>query len=302
MTKTTKSSTGVNRRVQFQPIDQLSCTLLPAPPYLSGFAKTLSVGLLGSVLGIALVLSLLYPCALQAAQDGSQALKESAKVLWEARVKGDWATVYDFLSDADIGGLTKEQYVAVSKEKGPFTYLSYTLGEVDVDGSLGWVKTACDYYPTQFKGVRPTRMDRWELWEKVEGKWYPVPRQEYENYPKLPPRLRPLNEEKAVTARANAFWQAREKDDYAAVYQLCSPAFRENIPMEEFLSKKAQYLYVSHQISWAEVDGDHANVRVVVGYRANDPHLNKMKPVQETIIQPWIKVNNQWFVDIEIDG
>jgi hypothetical protein len=299
MIMTSKLPTSFNRRGRLQPTDRLS-----SPPFwvhrlYPGFAKTLSIGLLGSVVAMVLVLSFSLVGTLQAAQDDSKALRERAKTFWEARVKGDWATVYDYLSEAEISGRTKEQYVAFSKEKGPFTFTSYTLGEVDVDGDLGWVKTVCDFYPTQFRGVRPTHMDRWEIWEKVDGKWYPVSRQQYEDYPKLPPRLRPLAEEKAVTARANGFWQAREKNDYTSVYQHCSPAFRESIPVEEFLSKKAQYLYVSHQILWAEVEGDRANVRVTVSYRPNDPHLTKMTPVQETIVQPWIKVNNQWFVEIE---
>lgn len=294
--------TNVNRRRQFQSTGQL-----PGPQFwvhrlYSGLIKTLSVGLLGSVVAMVLVLNLSLVGGLQAAQDDSKALKERAKAFWEARVKGDWATVYDYLSEAELGGHTKEQYIAFSKEKGPFTYHSYTLGEVDVDGDLGWVKTVCDFSPTQFPGVRPTHLDRWEIWEKADGKWYPLPRQQYEDYPKLPPRLRPLDAEKAVTARANGFWQAREKNDYASIYQYCSPAFRESMPVEEFLSKKAQYLYVSHQILWTEVQGDRANVRVTVGYRPNDPHLTKMAPVQETIVQPWVKIDNQWFLDIEIEG
>jgi hypothetical protein len=291
--------TTVNGKGQLQPNDRLSDPPLWVHRLYSGFTKTLSVVLLGLVVAMVLVLNLFLVGTLQAAQDDSKALQERAKEFWEARVKGNWATVYDYLSETELGGRTKEQYVAFSKEKGPFTFLSYKLGEVEVEGNVGWVKTVCDFTPTQFPGVRPTHMDRWEIWEKEDGKWYPVPRQLYENYAKLPPRLRPLDEEKAVTARVNGFWQAREKSDYASVYQYCSPAFRESVSAEEFLSKKAQYLYVSHKVLWAEVQGDHANVRVTVGYRPNDPHLTKMTPVQETIVQPWVKVNNQWFVEIE---
>jgi hypothetical protein len=247
-----------------------------------------------------LVSSLVLVGTLQAAQDDSKALRERAKAFWEARVKGDWTTVYDFLSEAETGGATKEQYAAFSKEKGPFTFLSYQLGEVETEGDMGWVKTVCSFTPTSFPGVRPSHMDRWEIWEKADGKWYPVSRQQYENYPQLPPRLRPLAEEKAVTARANGFWVAREKNDYSSVYQYCSPEFKGRIPAEEFLLKKAQYLYVSHRILWAEVQGDQAKVRITVGYRPNDPHLTKMAPIEETIVQPWVKVNNEWYVDIEL--
>ena len=245
-----------------------------------------------------LTLDLLAVGSLQAAQDERKALTERATALWQARVKGDWATAFDFLSDTEKRGGTKEQYIAFSKEKGPFHYLSYKLGDVEVDGDVGWVKTAYEVEPTRFPGLTPSKLDLWQVWEKRDGQWFPVPNARLQDVPKLPPRLRPLKEESAVTARANEFWQAREKEDYKSVYQYCPPAFREKVTAEEFLSKKALNVYLGHSILWAEVTGDHAKLRVAVDYRPNDPNLTKMEPTRETILQEWIKVNNQWYLDI----
>ena len=125
-----------------------------------------------------------------------------------------------------------------------------------------------------------------------------MPNARRQDVPKLPPRLRPLKDENAVIARANEFWQAREKDDYKAVYEYCPPAFREKVPIEEFLGKKALNSYVGHSIHWAEVSGDHAKVRVTVDYRPNDPNLTKMDPSQETIHAGMGKGDNQWYLDV----
>jgi hypothetical protein len=251
-----------------------------------------------AIVGMLLVLTLSLAGSVQAAQDENKALRERATAFWEARVKGDWGTVYDYLSGKEIGSATKQQYIDFSKEKGPFAYVSYKLGEVDVDGDTGWVKTAFDLRPTRFPTYPPNHVDQWQVWEKRDGKWYPIPKERQEDEPKLPPRVRPLKEERAVIDRANAFWQAREKGDYALLYQYLSPSFTETVPKEEFLSKKALYMYVEHEIHWAEVEGDHAKVRVTVGTRPNDPNLTKMDPTQETIVQEWIKVKGQWYVDV----
>jgi len=245
-----------------------------------------------------LLLALLGVTPLQAAQDEQKALTERATAFWQARVKGDWATVYDYLAESEKQGGTKEQYVTFSKEKGPFHYLSYKLGNVEVDGNVGWVKTAFEVEPTRFPGLPPNKIDTWQPWEKRDGQWYPIPHEQLQDVPKLPPNLRPLKEESAVIARANEFWQAREKEDYKTVYQYCPPAFREKVPAEEFLSKKALNTYVKHSVHWAEVSGDQAKVRITVDYRPNDPNLTKMEPSRETIMQQWIKVNNQWYLDI----
>jgi len=249
-----------------------------------------------------LIFSLIVTGSLLAAQDEAKALRERATALWEARVKGDWATAFDYLSEAEKKGGTKEEYVAFSKENGPFRYISYKLNEVDVDGDLGWIKTSFSLEPLRFPSKRPDLVDRWMVWEKREGQWFPMTSKEEENVPKLPPRLRPIKEEQAVTARVNGFWEAREKGDYARVYQFCAPGFREKVSEAEFLSKKAYNIYVSHRVDWVEVQGDHARVKITVSYRPDDPNLTKMEPSQEISSQKWIKINNQWYLDIKGKG
>jgi hypothetical protein len=290
---------GGSGRYQGQSVGRLSCfSLRPINrlSHLSGrpfFRPQLVMA------AIFLMLSLTLAGSLLAAQDEAKTLRERATAFWEARVKGDWSTVYDYLSETERKGGTKDQYVEFTKEQGPFRYLSYKLGEVDVEGDSGWVKTAFSVTPMRFPGARPDQVDRWMVWEKRDGQWYPLTSKEEESVPKLPPRLRPVKEEKLVTARANEFWQAREKGDYPRIYQLCAPAFREKTSETTFLGKKAQNVYVGHRIEWAEVVGDHARVKVEVSFRPDDPHLTKIEPSKQTIFQQWVKVNDQWYLDIK---
>jgi hypothetical protein len=112
-------------------------------------------------------------------------------------------------------------------------------------------------------------------------------------------RQAPYDEQAAVNGRAIEFWEARERGDYPRIYQLCAPAFRQKVSETSFLSKKAQNLYVGHRIEWTEVVGDHARVKVEVSFRPDDPHLTKIEPSKQTVFQQWIKVNNQWYLDIK---
>jgi hypothetical protein len=246
---------------------------------------------------LCLVLSLAAVGSVQAAMDEKKALNERATAFWQARVAGDWGRVFEYAPQAEQQAGSKEQFIAYSKENGPFNYLSFKVGEIEIDADVGWVKMEYTLEPMRFKGLAPQKVNTWQIWEKIDGKWSPMYGDRQDLVPKLPPSLRSVKEESAVMARADEFWKAREKNDYAAVYRLCAPAFREKVSSAEFLNKKAMNIYVDHQIHWAEVKGDHAQVKVTISFRPNDPSLTKMDPAQEAATQNWIKVNGQWYLD-----
>lgn len=247
-----------------------------------------------------LLLSICLASPLLAAQDESKILREQATKLWEARVKGDWGTVYDCLSEEERSGLTKEKFIEARKAVGPWRYLHYKMGSVETSADMGWVKVQYSAEPVQFPGIEPRVTDRWEKWEKVAGKWTPLFHKRNDEFPQLPPSLRSLKEEKAVTARADKFWKARELNDYTAVYHLCAPSFRNQVSLDEWLTKKAQNLYLGHEILWAEVKGDRAMVRSIFEYRPDDPTLSKADPAKEVAMQNWIKVDGEWYLDVNL--
>lgn len=248
----------------------------------------------------ACLMLLVVVCAhpLQAARDENKVLQEQATKLWDARVKGDWATVYDYLSEEEREDRTREKYVEVSKQAGPWRYLNYKIGAVEVAKDMGWVKVEYSAEPVQFPGIKPRQRDRWEKWEKVDDRWTVVPGKRAVEFPKLPPSQRPINEEKAVQARAEQFWRAQEKSDFTAIYYLCAPDFRKKVSLEQWLLMKSQRLYLSHEILWVEVTGDHAVVRTAYEYRLNDPAVSKMAPVEDVAAHDWLKVDGQWYLSI----
>jgi hypothetical protein len=251
---------------------------------------------------VAIGLTLCSATAPNAVADERKALRDRATLFWEARVKADAKAAYAFLTEEEKAKISKEQFEKTFKDKSAFRYFRYKIGDVEVDDELGWVFTEYEAAPVRFEKLPPKQVKLWQVWEERDGEWFPLPRERKDQAPKLPPKLRPLKEEAAVIARTNTFWQAREKGDYGSIYPLCPPSFRAKISKEEFLEKRAKNIYLAHEVHWAEVEGEHATVKLTFSYRPDDPNLTKLDPSSETMLQKWIKVEGNWYLDIPSEG
>jgi len=230
-----------------------------------------------------------------AQQKPGQALKEPAKDFWEARIKGDWATVYRYLSPMDKDKFTQDQFVSSRKEKGPFRYLSYKLGDVEIAGQLGWVEVSYTVEPVGFANYPARHMHIWQVWQEMDDRWYPVPASQRAEVPKKPPHMRPAEEEASLIRRAHEFWNAKEREDWLLIYQYLDPAFTSEVSSEEFLEKTALFSYLSHRVEWAEVTGDRGRVKLTYACRLKDPSLAKSDPIETGVVEEWIKVNSHWY-------
>jgi hypothetical protein len=223
-----------------------------------------------------------------------QALKERAQSYWDAQVRQDWAVLYQYLTPYAQSQVGPEEFTASTKEKQPFRFLSFELVKTETAGDLGWVDLISTAQAAGFS-FPPVKTETWEQWEKIDGTWYPIEPKRRAEAPSLPPSLRPALEEAALTKRADDFWTAKEKEQWDILYDFCDPEFRQTISKEEFLKKKAHYIYVTHSVEWAEVTGDRGKVRVAYLFRSSDPYLSKLQPVGETLVEDWIKKDGAWY-------
>jgi len=232
------------------------------------------------------------------ALDTAGALRERANKFWDARVRQDWGVLYDFLSPSERDKGTRDQFVSQGKEKAPFRYLSYHLGEVETAGDLGWVLTEFEARAVKFDKLPSRRVSQWQVWQKNNAEWYPLTEGRSELAPSLPPRLRPAAEEARLLKRADEFWEAREKQQWGVIYQYCDPGFRQRVPAEEFLQMKALNLYLFHALEWAEVAGDRGRVRITYRYRSSDPGLAKLDPEEVSVVEDWVKMTDEWYRNV----
>ena len=230
-----------------------------------------------------------------AAADDRQVLESLAKRYWAAEVEQDYGTVYTMLSPGMRDTMTRDEYVTFRKEVGPARYTDAEVGEIAVAGDLAWVHVKARWGLPKFPnaGARPGAM--WQLWRRTDG-WTPVPLDEREQWPILPPHLRPAADEAALLQRVTGMWKAKAEQDWKGVYGYMPPWYRERMPLEKFLRNKARFLYVSHRVEWVEVEGDDARARIAIAYKFNDPAATKMPPREESLIEPWAKVDGNWYL------
>jgi glucan-binding YG repeat protein len=249
-------------------------------------------------LGVALcatVLLLLSSSFAAAQETAESSLMERANLLWKALVAEDWATEYQFLSPEEAATITKDTFVSLRKEKWLLRYLSATVGKAFSSNNIGWVEVTLNFRLKNYPEIQPKQRTIWDLWQRKDGQWYRVSEKQHEQVPKLPPHLRPAEEESSLAQRIHAFWQAREQQDWKQVYQYLDPTFQEKTPEEEFLKSRAIYSYLSHRVEWVEVLGENGRAKVAYTYKINDPSLTKLDTQENLALEKWIKVNGQWY-------
>ncbi len=230
-----------------------------------------------------------------AATEDRQLLEVQIKRFWAAEVEQDYGAVYDMLSIDEQNTMKREDYVTLRKEVGPARYVTAEVGEIEFAGDLAWVHVKVDWMLPRYAyaGSRPVAM--WHLWRNIGG-WHPIPLDERDKWPILPPRLRPAAEEAVLKQRVTGLWQAKAAQDWSSVYTYLPPWFRERTSLEKFLGSKARFLYLSPEVQWVEVNGNDARALIAVGYKLNDPATTKMPSHMDKPIESWIKVDGVWYV------
>lgn len=241
------------------------------------------------------VIALLMSTLATAQEQPGEALEQQARTFWEARVNGDWATVYDILPPAEKGDLTREQFAALHRERTPFRFHSAQVREVATEGEFGWVNVTYSVRPASEPDYTPAHVEAWNAWQRHDGQWHPLPVDQREQLPKLPPHLRQADEEAALSQRAHEFWNAKEQQDWARIYQFLDPAFRKQTTESQFLQRKAYFQYLSHRLEWTEVIDDQGRIKVAYMSKLNDPTLTKLEPKEKIVIEEWAKVDGQWY-------
>lgn len=256
----------------------------------------------GSWLALLFALGALAAGAARAAADDDRQLVEQlAKRYWDAEVALDYGAIYDMLSASEQQSVARDEYVRSRRDVGPARYMAAEVGEIVLSGKVAWVRVKGDWaLPRQlYAGARPG--STWQVWVK-EQTWHPVPPDSRDQWPRLPPHLRPVADEAALAKRASEMWQAKIDQDWARVYAYMQPAYKARVSLEKFLQSKARFVYVTARVDWTEVRRDGPRARIVLSYRLNDPAASKMEPLHEELFEPWVKVDGEWYLDAPPPG
>ena len=242
------------------------------------------------------LVALLWSASAAAADPRQAEVEALAKKYWAAEVKQDFGAVWDLLGTLQQTADKRDDYVKLRTEKITWRAMKADVEDVDVDGDLAWVRVKADYTMPQFPGYPTQTFDRWQQWRHAD-RWYPLGPREVGNWPELPPKMRPVADEAVLKARVAAMWKAKVDQDWKTIYGFMSPAFRAVVPLDAFMHGKAKLLYVSAKVDWVEAKDSEAKARVSFSYKQNEPAMSKMKPTDDTIVEPWIKADGNWYMD-----
>jgi hypothetical protein len=97
-----------------------------------------------------------------------------------------------------------------------------------------------------------------------------------------------------LKARAQAFWEARIKEDYAAQYGLLEPKVRREMSLTNYIQAQGPLQYLEARIEGVQVDEATGVLTVRTRVRIRHPLLERQ--TQETVVrEAWVKRQGEWY-------
>jgi hypothetical protein len=236
-------------------------------------------------------------CGIAFSEDEGAVLKKRAAEYWEARAKCDWQKLYSFLPPSEKQKLTPEQFTSTMDARNAFKFLSWQILDGRSEKATGWVELENTIQSLAYDDMPPKKVRFWQVWNKLDGSWHPLPNDSEIDAPRIPPHLRNMEEENRLTQRVTESWEAKEKADWAKVYEFFDPKFKEENPADKFLQRTAMNTYLGHEIEWIEAIGTNGRVKIKYVARSNDPSLSKLDPTAASAVENWTLVDGQWYLD-----
>ncbi|HEY6147966.1 MAG TPA: hypothetical protein VIZ69_09720 [Thermoanaerobaculia bacterium] len=105
--------------------------------------------------------------------------------------------------------------------------------------------------------------------------------------------------EQALTARAQSYWQARQRKDLGGMYEFYSAGYRSRHTKDDFLKKTrlVRFDILEFKIDAVAISGDRADV--TIAYRTYSPP-KIMDPIQAKVTEKWIlDPDRKWYKERE---
>ncbi|MFN3476581.1 MAG: hypothetical protein ACK4Z6_03370 [Candidatus Methylomirabilales bacterium] len=99
----------------------------------------------------------------------------------------------------------------------------------------------------------------------------------------------------ALKERAQAFWEAKVKEDYAAQYRFLEPKVRRKMSLTDYIKRQGPVQYLEAHVDGAKVEEARGFVTVRILFQLKLPP--KKTPVkQEKVFQEeWVRRGGEWY-------
>lgn len=109
------------------------------------------------------------------------------------------------------------------------------------------------------------------------------------------------NGEKALLARATAYWEAQLHNDWPTIWSLIAPKDRWQLPPKN-AKRESSIRYLSYRIEGVTVNGEEGQVKVETEMHFLGPELPQAKVIKRMTEEPWVRVEGAWYRRYQTTG
>ena len=110
-----------------------------------------------------------------------------------------------------------------------------------------------------------------------------------------PVAQQPRSDADLVRERAQAYWDARVKDDMVTAYTFEDPVRRSQLSLNQYVRAIGTGVKMSSAKVWkVKIDGDQADVEIEVEARYMVPGWDKLPAGRRTLVDDWQKIDGKW--------
>lgn len=99
----------------------------------------------------------------------------------------------------------------------------------------------------------------------------------------------------ALKERAQAFWEAKVKEDYAAQYRFLEPKVRRKMSLTDYIKRQGPVQYLEAHVNGVQVEEARGLVTVRILFQLKLPP--KKTPVQQEKVfqEEWVRRGGEWY-------
>jgi hypothetical protein len=107
---------------------------------------------------------------------------------------------------------------------------------------------------------------------------------------------RPESEpERALRERAQAFWEARVKEDFASQYSYLEPKVRRQLSLADYIKQQGPVQYMAARVEGVQVDEARGLVTVRIRVHIRLPRLVELRDQEKVFQEEWVRRGGEWY-------
>lgn len=101
--------------------------------------------------------------------------------------------------------------------------------------------------------------------------------------------------EGALKERAQAFWEAKVKEDYAAQYSFFEPKVRRKMSLTDYIKRQGPVQYLEARVNGVKVEEARGFVTVRILFQLKLPPKRNLVKQEKVFQEEWVRRGGEWY-------